>query len=181
MKQVCVTICRMTKSEDMLPVENEGPSRSQQRREALAVLELATQLVALPPSRLAKIELPDDVRSEVSAARRITSHGAHKRQLAYLAKTMRRHDDEEFAAARAALGDDRERQLRDAAEMHRLETTRLRLIDDGDEVLAELIRQHPDIDSQQLRTLIRKARRERDQGKPAAAAREIFRLLKSLV
>ena len=62
--------------------DDERPSRSQQRREALATLELAEQLVALPPSRLARIDLPDDVREEIATTRRITAHVARKRQLA---------------------------------------------------------------------------------------------------
>jgi ribosome-associated protein len=157
------------------------PSRSQQRRDALAVLALAEQLVAQPPAKLARVELPEDVRAEIANVRRISAHGARKRQMAYLAKLMRRHDDEAFAAARAALGEDRERQHRDNATLHRLESLRQSLLDDGDEALSALIAQHPDADRQRLRALIRQARSERDAGKPPTASRELFRLLRELV
>ena len=87
-----------------------GPSRTQQRRDALAVLAFATQLVEMQPAKLAKIELPEDVRNEIANVRRITAHIARKRQLGFLAKVMRRYDDDAFAAARTALGVNREKQ-----------------------------------------------------------------------
>ncbi|MDO1529874.1 ribosome biogenesis factor YjgA [Fulvimonas sp. R45] len=159
-----------------------GPSRTQQRRDALAVLELAGQLVELPPSRLAKLDLPDDVRDEVANVRRITSHIARKRQLAFLAKRMRRHDDEAFDAVRAALGENRERLRQETAAMHRLEALREQLVDEeGDETLSALLARHPGIDRQHLRSLIRQARIEKaTPNKPPKAYREIFRVLKEL-
>ena len=157
-----------------------GPSRTQQRREALAVLTLAQQLIELQPSRLAKLELPDDVRNEIEHLRRISSHIARKRQLAFLAKVMRRHDDSAFAAVHAELGDNREKQRQETAAMHRLEAQRDRLLVEGDVALGELAEQHPGIDRQHLRSLIRQARSEREANKPLHAYREIFQLLKEL-
>ena len=158
-----------------------GPSRTQQRREALAVLALATQLVELQPSRLAKLELPEDVRREVDITRRTPSHGAHKRQLAFLAKIMRRYDDADFAAVRAELGENRERQRAENAVMHRLEAMRDRLLSEDPAALPELIGAHPQVDTQRLRALIRQARSEQDTpDKPPRAYREIFKLLKDL-
>ncbi|MDE2307794.1 MAG: DUF615 domain-containing protein [Xanthomonadaceae bacterium] len=160
--------------------EDYGPSRTQQRREALAVLALATQLLELPASRLARLELPDDVRHEIDVTRRITAHIARKRQLAFLAKIMRRHGDEAFAAVRAELGENREKQRQENAAMHRLEALRDRLVGEDETALSELIAQHPQIDRQHLRSLTRQARIERDGNKPPRAYREIFRLLKEL-
>jgi ribosome-associated protein len=158
-----------------------GPSRTQQRREALAVLALATQLVELQPSRLAKLALPDDVREEITRTRQTTAHIAHKRQLAYLAKIMRRHDDDAFASVRAELGENREKQRQETAAMHRLEETRERLLDDDEAALSALIAEHPAIDRQHLRSLIRQARAEKAApNKPPRAYREIFQLLKEL-
>lgn len=158
-----------------------GPSRTQQRREALAVLALASQLVELQPTRLAKLELPEDVRHEIDITRRTPSHGAHKRQLAFLAKVMRRYDDADFAAVRAELGDNRERQRAENAAMHRMEAMRERLLGDDPAALPELITAYPQVDTQRLRALIRQARSEQGTAnKPPRAYREIFRLLKAL-
>ena len=162
------------------PDHDYGPTRTQQRRDALAVLELAQQLVELPPSRLAKLDLPEDVLREIANTRKITSHIARKRQLGFLAKTMRKHDSEVFDGVRAALGENRERQRQETAAMHRLEATRERLLNDEDTALQELIGAHPQLDRQHLRSLLRQARLEREKNKPPRAYREIFQLLKEL-
>src|SRR3546814_12951910 len=80
-----------------------GASRSQQRRDALDVLELAQRLVALPPAQLAKLPVPEDLHPHIADTRRITSHIARKRQMAFLAKQMRREDAEALDAIRDAL------------------------------------------------------------------------------
>lgn len=160
-----------------------GPSRTQQRRDAKAVLAFAIQLVEMQPAKLAKIELPEDVRTEVANVRRITAHIARKRQLGFLAKVMRRYDDEAFAAARAALGVNREKLRQETAAMHRMESLRDRLIaeESSDDALAELIARQSDLDRQHLRSLIRQARIEKaTPNKPPRAYREIFQLLKEL-
>lgn len=171
---------RQTEPTDAAAPDDDGPSRTEQRRQALAMLTFAAQLADLPPARLARIDLPDDVRREIETTRHITSHVAHKRQLAYLAKLMRRHDDADFAAAHAELGANRDQQRADTAAMHRLEVLREHLLEDGDNALQELITTHPQLDRQHLRALIRQARSERDAGKPPRAYREIFQLLKDL-
>jgi len=159
-----------------------GPSRTQQRRDALAVLALATQLVEMTPSKLAKLELPDDVRDEIANVRKITSHVARKRQLGFLAKLMRRHEEATFDAVRAALGENREKQRQETAAMHRLESLRERLLgEDGDAALSDLADQHPTLDRQHLRSLVRQARVEKNTpNKPPRAYREIFQVLKEL-
>ncbi|TPG10487.1 DUF615 domain-containing protein [Rhodanobacter glycinis] len=170
-----------SRNQHELDEEDYGPSRTQQRREALAVLVLAQQLVDLQPSRLAKLALPDDVRHEIDVTRRTPSHGAKKRQLAFLAKVMRRYGDDDFAAVRAELGENREKQRQENAAMHRLEAMRDRLIAEDEGALSELIAEHPQVDRQHLRSLVRQARIEKEvPNKPPRAYREIFQLLKDL-
>ena len=170
-----------SRNQTELDDDDYGPSRTQQRREALAVLTLAGQLIELQPSRLAKLDLPEDVRREVDITRRMTAHGAKKRQLAFLAKVMRRYDDADFTAVRAELGENREKQRQETAAMHRLESMRDRLIAEDETALPELIAEHPQVDRQHLRSLIRQARVEKDvPNKPPKAYREIFQLLKDL-
>ena len=157
-----------------------APSRSQRKRDADAVLDLAQQLVALTPSRLAKLALPDAIVNAIADTRRITAHVAHKRQLHYLAKLMRREDDETLEPIRQALDQDSAGARREAATLHRIEAWRERLIEEGDTALGELADQHPELDRQHLRTLIRSARDERLKNKPPRAFRELFQLLKGL-
>ena len=121
------------------------------------------------------------MREEITRTRNITAHIAHKRQLAFLAKVMRRYEDEVFASVRAELGENREKQRQENAAMHRLEAMRDRLINEEEAALSELINEHPQVDRQHLRSLVRKARLEKETpNKPPRAYREIFQLLKDL-
>jgi ribosome-associated protein len=155
-------------------------SRSQRRREALDVLQLAHALVALPDAQLKAMPLTDDLREEIRNARGVKQQIAHKRQTQFLAKQMRRLDDGEIEAIRAALDRDRGVARRETAALHQLEAWRDRLIEEGDEALGELLTRFPDADRQQLRQLARQARTEREQNKPLHAYRELFRLLREI-
>lgn len=158
-----------------------SPSRSQKRREALDVLALAERLVELPDGQLAAVALPDDLRELVRDSRRITAQIARKRQLQFLAKAMRREEDDVLDAIRGALDKGRDQSRRETAELHRLEAWRERLLEDGDEALAELLDEYPDADRQLLRQLVRNARLEREKQRPPRAFRELFRVLKALM
>jgi len=158
-----------------------SPSRSQKRREALDVLALAERLVELPDGQLAAVALPDDLRELVRDSRRITAQIARKRQLQFLAKAMRREEDDILDAIRGALDKGRDQSRRETAELHRLEAWRERLLEDGDEALAELLDQYPAADRQLVRQLVRNARLEREKQRPPRAFRELFRVLKTLM
>jgi len=158
-----------------------SPSRSQQRREALDVLALATTLSGLEPGRLAKLPVPERLLPHIAEARRITSHIAHKRQLAFLAKQMRREDDEVLDAIRDALDAGGEAARQETALLHRIERWRERLLDEGDAALGELLQAHPLADRQKLRQLVRNALDERARGKPPRAFRELFREIRELL
>lgn len=159
-----------------------GPSRSQQRRAALDILELGEQLVALSAAQLARLPIPDEVMPHIRETQRITSYGARKRQLAFLAKQMRRQDDEALDAIRDALGKDGEAARRETAAMHRIEALRDTLLgDDGDAAMTALLDEHPHADRQKLRQLVRNTHEERKRNKPPHAYRELFRELRELM
>jgi ribosome-associated protein len=158
-----------------------SPSRSQKRREALGVLELAEALVALTPAQLSRVPVPEQTLPHIEDTRRITSNIARKRQLAYLAKQMRKLDEAELQAMRDALDEKSAASRTEAAALHRVEVWRERLIDGGDEALAEFLDAHPEADRQRLRQLVRNTLDERKRGKPPHAFRELFRELRGTV
>lgn len=158
-----------------------SPSRSQQRREALDVLALAGTLADLSPAQLSRLPVPEHLLPHIAEARRITSHIAKKRQLAYLAKHMRREDDEVLDAIRDALDAGGEAAKQETALQHRAERWRERLLDEGDAALAELLAEFPQADRQQLRQLARNALEERKRNKPPRAFRELFREIRGLL
>lgn len=158
-----------------------GSSRSELRREALGVLELAHRLMEQPPARLAQLPLGEDLLKLVLASQRISAQIARKRQTQFLAKNLRRETDESLEAIRAALEHDKADSRRENASLHRIEAMRDRLIAEGDDALSELLAGYPQADRQHLRQLARNAHQEKLQNKPPHAFRELFRELRELM
>ena len=129
-----------------------SPSRSQQRRDALDVLALGEQLVAMSAAQLARLPIPEALLPHIRDSQRISSYIARKRQIAFLAKQMRKLDDEALDAIRDAMSKDGDAAKRETASLHRVEALRDALLgDDGDAAMTELLdayphadRQHPD-------------------------------------
>ncbi|MBN7137186.1 hypothetical protein A7A76_20870 [Lysobacter enzymogenes] len=158
-----------------------SPSRSQNRREALEVLALAEKLVALSEAQLAKLPVPEALLPHIRETKRITAHVAHKRQLAFLAKQMRREDDEALETLRDAMDEKGDAARREVAAMHRVEQWRERLLEDGDAALAELLDEYPQADRQRLRQLVRNTLDERKRNKPPHSFRELYRELRAAI
>jgi ribosome-associated protein len=158
-----------------------APSRSEQRRAALDVLELGKQLVALSEAQLSKLPVPESLLPHIRESKRITSHIAHKRQLQFLAKQMRREDDDVLEAIRDALDEKGDAARREVAAMHRVEAWRDKLIADGDDALAAFLDEYPTADRQHLRQLVRNAVLEKKRNKPPRAYREIYHVVRALM
>ncbi|SFN15207.1 ribosome biogenesis factor YjgA [Dokdonella immobilis] len=158
----------------------DGPSRSQLRREAMAIFKMAETLATLSDAQLVRIPLEPALIDEVRRTRAIPQPIARKRQTQYLAKLLRRLEDEEIAAVRTVLDSDRQQSNRETAALHQLEAWRDRLIAEGDSALDELLLLHPAADRQHIRNLIRQANSEAKNQKPPRASRELFRTLREL-
>ena len=157
--------------------ENDSPevSKSQLKREANELLDLAKTLIAMPEARLKRMPLDEDLREEVEFARSIRAHGARKRQLMTVGKMLRKRDNEKLLNAVNDI-DQKNRQMN--ARFHHIEAWRDRLVEGGDQELSELLEQYSGINVQTLRQMIRNAQKEAKLGKPPAAARKLFKLLR---
>lgn len=153
------------------------PSRAQLKREVEALQRLGEELITLPDNQLAQLPLPDRLRDAVEFARRITSHGALKRQRQYIGKLMR---DIDPAPIRARLDEFRNADRLAKARFQQTEHWRDRLIAEGDAALTDFLARHPAADRQQLRQLMRAASDEARLGQPPKAARALFRYIQSL-
>jgi ribosome-associated protein len=70
----------------------ETPSRSQRKREALALQRLGVALTRLRASQLALLELPEALHEAVREAQQLSSRAALARQQQYIGKLMRQLD-----------------------------------------------------------------------------------------
>jgi len=178
----------MTRKTRIQPIESvvtevdengyDRPSKSQVKREMQALQELGAELVALPKDALKRMPMPEKLDEAVREARRITDHEGKRRQLQYVGRVMRSLLDAETAALRTALDTYKGVNRTETAKLHWIERTREELLAD-DAALTGFIRQHPNADPQQGRTLIRNARKEAQQNKPPRYFRELFQWIKS--
>jgi ribosome-associated protein len=156
----------------------DRPSKSQLKRDMHALQELGEALIALPKDALKRMPMPEDLDDAVREARRITDHEGKRRQLQYVGKVMRSLTEAEVAALRTALETYRGVNKAETAKLHWIERTREQLLE-KDEALTDFIHKHPGVDAQEGRTLIRNARRERQQQKPPRYYRELFQWIKT--
>jgi ribosome-associated protein len=159
--------------------EYARPSKSQLKREMTALQDLGAELVAQPRDRLKRVPMPEDVREAILDCQKITDHEGRRRQLQYVGKKMRTLEEDEIAAIQKVIDSWKGASKAETAAMHALERRREKLLAD-DKALTELKEQHPALDMQHLRTLIRNARKEQAENKPPKAYREIFQILKQL-
>ena len=142
----------------------------------LELQSLGAALVALPEAQVSGMRLEGRLLEAVLEAKRVKSHEARRRQLQYIGRLMRAVDPEPIRAQLAAV----EGSSAQAAAAHRrLEAWRERLLSD-DTALTSFAAEHPGADLQEIRALIRNARKEQNEGKPPRAYRDLFRALKAL-
>ena len=147
------------------------------RKQAMNELQdMGGELVKLGNSRLAELKLPEELLTAVLEAKRITSNGATRRQIQYIGRLMR---DVDVAPIKAKLDAWSGNSKAEAARFHRLERWRERLLTD-ESALPEFIAEYPAADVQQIRTLIRNARKEAEAEKPPKSSRALFKLLKEI-
>ena len=159
--------------------EYDRPSKSQLKREMTALQKLGAELIANSRDRVKRVPMPEDVRDAILECQKITDHEGRRRQLQYVGKKMRTLEPHEVAAIQKVIDSWRGTSKAEAAALHLIERRREKLLaDDG--ALTELVTAHPELDAQQLRTLIRNARKEQAENKPPKAYREIFQILKGL-
>ncbi len=163
-----------------LKAESDG-SRSKAKAESDALQKLGIQLLDLPAARLAKLDLPEKLHDALADAKRISNFEGKRRQMQYIGKLMRKVDPEPIRAAVEAA---KKGSATETLMLHRAEVWRDNLIAVED-AFEQWMREHPDTDTQHLRSLIRQARKAivPDAGageaqRQAKVYREIFQLVK---
>ena len=157
--------------------EPDRPSKTQRKKASHDLQDLGEALVALPDERLAGLGADESLIDAILAYKRTRSHEGRRRQMQYIGKLMRRTDPEPLREAVAAM------QLgsaKDTLALHQVERWRSELIA-SDDTLTRWTAQHPDSDLQQLRSLIRAARKDAaavPEQRSGRAFRELFKFIR---
>ena len=168
---------------------SDEPSRTELKRESDELQKLGESLLILRADLMAKVDLPDKLVEAVAEAKRITNFEGKRRQMQFIGKLMRKLDEEAVEGVRAALLEQSQGSAQETLQLHLAEQWRDRLISD-DSACGEWLQSFPGTDSQQLRALIRQARKDAptvsaatvSQGlapRQSRAFREIFQLVRA--
>lgn len=172
-----------------LQAERTGgqPSRTELKKESTELQKLGEALLTLRADLYDKLALPDNLRDALAELRRITNFEGRRRQLQFVGKLMRGLDEQVLQAARDSLAEQHAGSARETQALHEAERWRDALIEQED-ALTDWLAKYPDTDAQQLRALVRQARKDgqltADQvskgeaPRRGRAFREIFQLVR---
>ena len=153
------------------------PSKTQLKKASHDLQELGEALVAMPDDRLAGLGMEEILLDAIRQFKKTKSFEGKRRQMQYIGKLMRRADPQPLREAVAAmqLG-----QAKDALALHESERWRTELVA-GDDALTRWMAEHPDTDVQQLRSLIRAARKDAaaaPEQRSGRAFRDLFKFIR---
>ena len=158
-------------------------SRTDLKRESTELQKLGEELLTLRADLLARLALSEKFKDAITDAKRITNFEGKRRQMQFIGKLMRQLEPDVLSGVRAAVDEQANSSAADNLVLHQCEIWRDRLIADED-AAAQWITQNPRTDIQQLRALIRQARKDAVPEKPGAAVRhgrayrDIFQLVR---
>jgi len=161
----------------------DDQSRTDLKRESTELQKIGADLLTLRADLLARLALSDKFKDAILDAKRITNFEGKRRQMQFIGKLMRLLEPEVLADVKKALDEQANGSASENLALHQAEVWRDRLIADED-AAAQWISQNPRTDTQQLRALIRQARKDAVPEKPGAAVRhgrayrEIFQLVR---
>ena len=156
---------------------DDNISKTARKEEMTALQKLGQELTELSKDQLVQVPMSDKLRDAIKEYKRLTSHGACRRQMQYIGKIMRGEDEEPI---RAKLDQFNGVNAEATAKLHRIERTRLQLIE-KDEAVTRFFNEYPNADVQHIRALVRNARKEHEQAKPPKSFRELFQVIKEVI
>jgi len=159
-------------------VEEERVSRAQLKREANAKQALGMELVPLADKQLALFDLPQVLLEAIKDSRKITSHGARRRQMQFIGRLMCDVDPEPIRKILKDL-----RRGKQVADDHfrKCEMWRDRLLKENEPAIEDFLKACPQADRQCLRAFVRDAQKEAKTGKPPISARELFTYIREII
>jgi ribosome-associated protein len=162
----------------------DDSSKTDLKRESTELQKLGEDLLGLRAGLFDRLPLSEKLVDAIAEARRITNFEGKRRQMQFIGKLMRGLDPEVLDAVRTALEEQRRGPAEESAALHEAERWRDRFVA-GDDAIASWMESYPDTDSQQLRALVRQARKDFKAGAPGEAPRqgkayrEIFQLVRA--
>jgi len=156
----------------------EAPSKTRLKQASHELQSLGEAAVALPDDRLRGLAISESLLDAILTFKKTRSHEGRRRQMQYIGKLMRREEDAE--PIRQAVTDLQLGRAKDSLALHEAERWRAELLA-NDDALTRWAAQHPGTDTQQLRSLVRAARKDaalEPEKRSGRAFRELFQFIR---
>ena len=170
----------------------DSASKTDLKRESAERQDLGEAMLGLRADLTQRLldqgHVDDALLQALAETRRITNFEGRRRQVQYVGKLMRKLEPEDVEAIRTAITEQHQGSARETKALHLAEHWRDRFMA-ADEAVADWLSAYPGTDSQQLRALVRQARKD---GQPSAAEvsqglaprhgrayRELFQLIRA--
>jgi len=159
-------------------------TRTDLKRESTEVQKLGEDLLTLRAELITRLDLPEKLVEALAEAKRISNFEGKRRQMQFIGKLMRKLEPEKHEAIRTALVEQHTPSALETQTLHQAEMWRDRLLAD-DDALGQWINLSPSTDSQQLRALVRQARKDAVPERPGEAQRhgrayrDVFQLVRA--
>ena len=185
-------------SDEAEGVDSLPPSRSEKKRQSLALQNMGEELTRLGPQEVKNLDLPADLKEALQLYARIGDHEGRRRQMQFIGRVMREIDP---APIRAMLDARREVSAAATAALHQAEQWRDRLLTADQGELAGLVetlltaRALPEQDAEEteaagkatlpsqdeLLTMTLAARKEAAENTSPQARRALFRAIHGML
>jgi ribosome-associated protein len=162
----------------------DDATRTDLKRESTELQKLGEDLLTLRVELMTRLALPEKLTEAVAEAKRISNFEGKRRQMQFIGKLMRKLEATQLDGIRTALIEQHTPSALETQTLHQAEMWRDRLINE-DDALGQWITLSPSTDSQQLRALVRQARKDAKPEKPGAAVRhgrayrDIFQIVRA--
>ena len=156
---------------------DDKPSKTRLKQTSHELQELGEAVVALPDGRFDGLAIAEELLDAIRQFKKTKTFEGRRRQMQYIGKLMRKHDVEPI---RQAVSDMQFGRAKDSLALHQAERWRAELLADAD-AATRWIGDHPDTDVQQLRSLIRAARKDAalvPEKRSGRAYRELYQFIK---
>ena len=162
----------------------DDATRTDLKRESTELQKLGEDLLTLRIDLMTRLALPEKLTEAVAEAKRISNFEGKRRQMQFIGKLMRKLEATQLDGIRTALIEQHTPSALETQTLHQAEMWRDRLVNE-DDALGQWITLSPSTDSQQLRALVRQARKDAKPEKPGAAVRhgrayrDIFQIVRA--
>jgi ribosome-associated protein len=148
----------------------DDATRTDLKRESTELQKLGEDLLTLRAELMTRLALPEKLTEAVAEAKRISNFEGKRRQMQFIGKLMRKLEATQLDGIRTALIEQHTPSALETQTLHQAEIWRDRLVSE-DDALGQWITLSPSTDSQQLRALVRQARKDAKPEKPGGAVR----------